>query len=210
MKTIDKPYFYELNSAGIAWVRDCLEGGRVLSKIVLSKVSHDNGKVFIAIATPEHNEAAQHNQPLRWGTAKIGVPFYTVYQTAMLFHALKQLEEKYGPLAVAVEDDLTSGDPKAEEALAKQLYKVEDQYLNIKTVSGIMNPKELINHLEQSIGYPLNAFVIPEKAIPDHKNLSGSDIEGMASSVLGIINFAYDGETYTLWIGDKELKAASF
>jgi len=57
---------------------------------------------------------------------------------------------------------------------------------------------ELIHHLD--IDWILRAYIIHAKDTPANNVLGNVDAERLASAVLGIANFAYDSETYILWV----------
>lgn len=196
---MEESYFYKLDNTGKVWVRECLENGEAFSKVVLSIVNLEKGSAYVAVAIPEHQKAVKDHRPLRWGALPLGV-INTKAQTNMLFHALKQLEEEHGPLTVVSEDNLWYPNDKAPKTLQSptgELYQFKNRYLYSQNLSKILSPTDLTSSLQGS--WLLNAFLILEENMPHNKNLTDQDAQRLASSVLGIINFAYDGETYTLW-----------
>lgn len=200
---MDESYFQKLDAKGAAWVRDCLESGEALSHAMLSKANLDEGTALLAITTTEHRDAVSNDHPFNQGVLNQKV-VYTDLPAGLLLKELRELEDRSGPLAVVVEDNLTSpGDPILKSHLTGRLNRFNDKFLNTKNVATIQTAKDLIGHLNQSSGHPLNAFVVPLENIPDRQEFEQSDINGMASSALAVINFAYDNETYILWLASS-------
>jgi hypothetical protein len=196
---VNKPYLQKLDHIGTAWVRECLENGEAFSKIVLSEVSLDKGAVYLAVATPEHEEAAKGNRPLKWGALSSEV-ISTNQQAGLLLDELRRLKAEYDSLAIVVEDNLMQPGHPLLKFPDTRLYQIKNRYLHSKNLSAIHGAADLDKHLSQSSGYPLDAFIIAERSLPENEIIDEGDAESMASSVLGIINFAYDNETYTLWL----------
>lgn len=195
---LDKPYFDELGERGIAWVRECLENGEGLSRIVLSKADLTEGHTYIAVAVHEHAVAIAGNRPLNHGAINRSA-IDTEPQLQMLIDKLRELEKKTGPLTVLVEDNLRHPSDPVERLPRLPTYQFRDRYLYAQNLLDIRFGYDF-EVLGQSSGYPLNAFVVLSRTLPTNTHWSDSYAEKLASAVIGIINFAYDGETYTLWV----------
>lgn len=197
---MEEPHFQEIGAEGIAWVRECLESGELLSHAVLSNINLDNGVLFLAITTDEHRIAASNHHPFGQGalTSKV---ISTKLPAKLLLERLSTIEKNSNLLAIIVEDNLRDlGDPILENYQTGKRYILRDKFLNIMDIASIQTPDDLVKLLNQSSGYPLNAFVVLAKDVPEKGSLSVADIETLASSTNAIINFAFDGETYTLWL----------
>lgn len=195
-----QPYFQKLDGDGITWVQQCLEQGEAFAQAVLSKVDLNKGTVSIIVARKEHQASITENRPLSWGTTLDRV-VQTDIQSSLLFQKLKVLEKEHGQLAIVLEDNLRHpGDKSLGKFPKKQLFQIGNRYLHVKSLATIRDSIELSHYLNWSSGYPLNAFAVIQSVIPDRLSLNEADVNNLAAGVQGIINGAYDNETYTLWL----------
>lgn len=205
-KPLDKPYMHKLGKEGNAWVRECLELTKVFdndetfTRDVLAKTNLEKGEVYIAIAAVEHDEALTGGQPLKWGRFQLGSHNMDM-QAEILLAKLKQVANECGSISIVNEDFMPIHNEPVEKYPASEIYQLHKQFLYIKNLSNIETASELVDHLCHN--FLLSAYIVPSKDVPSKNTLSNADADKLADSVIGIINFAYDGETFTLWLSNS-------
>jgi len=197
-KALDKPYFKDLGQFGIAWTHECLENGEAFSRRVLSSVDLNGGNTSVVVAVQQHQTAIASKKPLSQGSIN-RTAIDTNLQSPMVVDRLKKLEAKYGPLVILVEDNLRYPSDPIQRHQRHTRYEFKNRYLYRQQILEPVNAQTL-DILAQSSFYPLNAFLTPQQVVPDSKQLSDSDAEKIAANVIAIINAAYDGESYTIWV----------
>ena len=199
---MSEPQVYNLDSKGREWTRKSLEMGGILSREVQSINDLKMGETSVVLCTWEQ-EMAVSKKSIEHGTIQSRLINSEPAAEAIL-KIVTHMEKERGQLAVVVEDDLMRpGDPATRDD-ETALYTLGRTVIHCRWLDELKTAKNLDHYLAQSAsGYPLNAFLVPIADLPAKGELDEKDIKKVANSVRGIINTAFDRESYTIWIPIK-------
>lgn len=207
------PFLHDLGSAGIEWTKQQLDNGLAISHVARSMLPLESGRTFLSVATDEHREAVLRGHRIEHGTSN-GRVIYTDDQSKLVTRAIRDLERDYGPISLIVEDEIREVvDTHLPGPIKESLYQIESwsnqkphivHRLDISHALSAARLNEFIGW--SSGGYTLNAFILPTEALgeppaPDKiPILTEEEINTIVQSTRAVVNSAYDGETYSLWL----------
>jgi hypothetical protein len=194
---VDKPYFEDLGDFGTNWVHECLEKGTTFAKLVQSEMNLEKGNTLIAITMREQASAIAEKQSLDWATTH-GSDGVDV-QRMMLLEKLRELEKDRGSLVVVGIDDVRDITPEKYTSPSLPYIKYKDLYLYWQRVSEIKSYQDFAV-LEMTVRYSNNDFIVPLNDLPHGNRLTDEEATSLAASVVAIVNSAYHGETFTIWV----------
>jgi hypothetical protein len=204
------PHLHDLGAEGIAWTLSQLDQGLDISARLLKAQQLEYGKALLTVATDEHYKAAHNLKPVKSGVTTNHI-IDTTEQAAVLLKPLRELSQQYGPLTIITENNLASpGDRIVRnpgDFLIGTMYKYEGHIFHRLAIDRPMSKDRLDKFFRwSSDGYPLNAFIVPTSvlgsypAANDLPELSSEVLDNISKSTKAIINSAYDGEAYSIWL----------
>ncbi len=196
-----------LGEPGRAWVRQCLGGGKPLSRSVLGRMDIDGGSVLalgISGRTPESIGNVEY--PL-----SDPPPLPRDVSAESLFILLAELLGLEGGYLLIVEDDVASPNDPWLLRLPSDATTIcsDDIVYHLRYLSDVHTGDDLARFLSYAYSgaWLLNGFVLKAMHREEvSKALRTGHFELVADHVEAIINSVFDNDLYSIWVPNRILE----